>query len=103
MWTYGYTEWDLTDKMDTSADPCMSPIEVILGEERTFAQAITNLLKWVQNEMNEAEEYEMDNWSALEADIRDIHDDPGIMNDPDQWEDTTFNDSYDTEFFIQEV
>jgi hypothetical protein len=103
MWTFGYTEWEITENEENSSDPCLSPIKVVLGEERTFSQAISGLLKYVQNCLNEAEEYELECWQALEADIRDIHDDPGIMDDPDMWEDETFTDIYGTEFYIQEV
>lgn len=103
MWVFGYTEWDCDEGSENEKDPTLHPIDVTLGEERTFAQAVTGLLKWCQNQANEAEEYEMENWSVLEADIRDIHDDPGIMGDADQWEDLTFTDQYGTEFYIQEV
>lgn len=102
MWVFGYTEWE-TDYNADCQDPTFTPVDHDLGEVRTFSQAVSELLKYVQNEMNEAEEYEMDNWSKLEADIRDIHDDPGIMSDPDMWEDTTFYDQYGTEFYIQQI
>lgn len=103
MWTYGYVEWECDAESVNEKDPTLHPVDVILGECVTFSQAVTELLKWVQNEMNEAEEYEMDNWSILEAGIRDIHDDPGIMDDPDQWEDASFYDQYGTEFYVQMV
>lgn len=103
MWAFGYTEWDCDEGSENEKDPSLHPIDVVLGECVTFSQAVSELLKYVQNQLNEAELYQMECWQLLESDIRDIHDDPGIMNDSDQWEDQTFYDIYGTEFYVQEV
>lgn len=99
MWSFGYTEWE---PADSSADPIMRPIEVNLGDDRSFAVALSELLKHVQNEANEAEEAELSEWSVLIADIRDIHDDPGIMGDSDMWEDETFYGPKGVEYWVVE-
>lgn len=80
MWSFGYT--------DTIGDN--GPVETVWGEETTFSAAIRQLRENVLFEAKEADESESEAYEVLIADISDIADDPGIMDDPDQWEEEDF-------------
>ena len=67
--------------------------ETILEEEVSFKKGINVLYRYVgnllkRNENNE--DVDLDAYEVLLADISDIKDDPGIMDDSDQWEDEDF-------------
>lgn len=83
MWSFGYTNPLSSHQDDTDGD-------VLFGEENTFSEAIRQLHENVLFEVKSAEEYEIMAYEQLLIDISDIMDDPGIMDDPDQWEDQTF-------------
>ena len=86
MWSFGYT--------DTIGDN--GPTNVVWGEETTFSAAIRQLRENVLFEAKEADESDSEAYEVLLADISDIADDSGIMDDFDQWEDEEFylqNDS----------
>lgn len=56
----------------------------------TFPEGMRKLYTYVVGEMDSSDESESEEWLTLIADISDIKDDPGIMGDPDQWEDEEF-------------
>jgi len=65
----------------------------LLVEDVTFPQAIRELLKLAEED-NETKE--------LISNIREIADDPGIMDDPAQWEDFDFYGPNDYIWFVME-
>jgi hypothetical protein len=67
--------------------------DTILDDNVQFVEGIHNLYESVQKAIQRAESEESDDMYGLEvmlADILDIKDDAGIMEDPDQWEDWDF-------------
>lgn len=82
-WSFGYT------------DPFGNEnyaVDVIYGEETTFALAVKGLYESVLFEASRAESYMDDHYAQVLADISGTMDDPGIMDDSDQWEDMSFHD-----------
>jgi len=84
MWSFGYTDPISEDH----------PIDVFWGEASTFREAVSELHDMVEKMASEAESYEEDHFGQVISDIRTILEDPGIMYDPDQWEDKEFTDNY---------
>jgi len=70
----------------------------------TFGHALRTMLKEAQERTNDAydnNDHETGKmYEVLVADIRDIADDEGIMDDPDMWEEQTFYLDDDTEWYI---
>lgn len=75
----------------------------IFGDDVTFRKGMHILAEMVQKELTIVEGTELQNpYETLLADIKDIKDDPGIMEDSDMWEDETFYGPDDQEWFIVE-
>jgi hypothetical protein len=89
MWIYGHTDY--------SGEPYL---DVVLGEESDFPSAVAGLVKYVRDQQDDTV---WDAYATLMDSILIIHDDPGIMGDPDIWEDMTFYDSYDNEWYVLNV
>lgn len=67
--------------------------DTVLKEDVTFESGVNVLYRYVgnllkRNENNE--DVDLDAYEAVGGEISDIKDDPGIMDDPDQWEEMEF-------------
>lgn len=66
--------------------------DVTLVEVSTFSEGMNFLeghFKAILDNMDEMDN-DRDEYECLLADVQDISHDPGIMDDPDQWEDEDF-------------
>jgi hypothetical protein len=80
MWTYGYTDhFDPEGTKDTD-----------FGYSEDFTVALSELRDNVEKMAVDADKYEEDWFDQIISDIDLILHDPGITEDPDQWEDQEF-------------
>lgn len=91
-WSFGYSD-------PFGSEECS--LDVIWGEETTFALAVKALYDNVLAEAAKSESYQDDHFAQVLDDISGIMCDPGIMDDPDQWEDMSFHDELgEIEYFV---
>lgn len=96
MWEFGYTEWIPEDSSKNGDDDPVAPKTTVWGECSTFSEAIDMLYGYVADMVKKGNSEFSDDL----FDIRVIMDDPGIRNDPDQWEDIDFYGNEHKEFFV---
>lgn len=65
--------------------------DTVLGEDVSYRKGMAILMQYAQENLEKSCIIsEVCSWELLVADIKDLLDDPGIMDDPDSWEDEDF-------------
>lgn len=91
MWSYGQTVFKEN----------IGSVDDVFGDVSTFTEAMDLLYDYVEKAATAIPE--MSEYETLLVDMKLIKDDPGIRNDPDQWEDEEFWDnSGELNFFVFE-